>query len=76
MSDKKFFELQQQVRRDNDDLQDFLRDLNNWEKDIKKKDDELRHKDAGTEDQVSKLIAQVAVHLFSHAYQLHCNMNL
>ncbi|XP_072027379.1 RNA polymerase II-associated protein 3-like [Amphiura filiformis] len=52
MSEKKFFELQQQVRRDNDDHQDFLRDLNNWEKDIKRKDDDLRQKPATSEERI------------------------
>ena len=34
--------LQLQMRRNAEDLQDYLRDLGNWEDDIKKKDAMLR----------------------------------
>ena len=42
-SAEKMLEFQQQVRHNNEDLQDYLRDLNNWETAIKQKDDKLRH---------------------------------
>ncbi|GCC42996.1 hypothetical protein chiPu_0027175 [Chiloscyllium punctatum] len=38
----KSVELQLQVRHQTEELQDFMRELDGWEKDIKKKDDELR----------------------------------
>ncbi|XP_078075837.1 RNA polymerase II-associated protein 3 isoform X2 [Mustelus asterias] len=38
----KSVELQLQVRHQSEELQDFMRELDGWEKDIKKKDDELR----------------------------------
>ncbi|XP_038054486.1 RNA polymerase II-associated protein 3-like [Patiria miniata] len=41
MADK-FLQMQQQLRHDNEDLQSYLRDLKNWEADIKQKDEALR----------------------------------
>ncbi|XP_078423972.1 RNA polymerase II-associated protein 3 [Cetorhinus maximus] len=38
----KSVELQLQVRQQSEELRDFMRELDGWEKDIKKKDDELR----------------------------------
>ncbi|XP_067855504.1 RNA polymerase II-associated protein 3 isoform X2 [Heptranchias perlo] len=38
----KSLELQLQVRHHTEELRDFMRELDGWEKDIKKKDDELR----------------------------------
>lgn len=38
----KAMELHLQVRQNTEDLVSFMRDLENWEEDIKKKDDELR----------------------------------
>ena len=49
---EKFFRVQQQMRQDNDELQDYLRDLKNWEKDIVKKDEALKHEKV-TDDGVS-----------------------
>jgi hypothetical protein len=37
-------ELQQQVRQNNDELQDFLRDLGSWTKEMEMKDDQLKKK--------------------------------
>ncbi|KAL0962861.1 hypothetical protein UPYG_G00346460 [Umbra pygmaea] len=42
MSGNKAIELQLQMRQNSEDLQNFMRDLDNWETDIKKKDEELR----------------------------------
>uniref|UniRef100_A0A8C5UXA3 RNA polymerase II-associated protein 3 n=2 Tax=Microcebus murinus TaxID=30608 RepID=A0A8C5UXA3_MICMU len=41
-STNKAVELQLQVKQNAEELQDFMRDLENWEKDIKQKDMELR----------------------------------
>ncbi|KAM6216572.1 RNA polymerase II-associated protein 3 isoform 2-T2 [Rhynchocyon petersi] len=41
-STSKAIELQLQVKQNAEELQDFMRDLENWEKDIKQKDMELR----------------------------------
>ncbi|XP_035111627.2 RNA polymerase II-associated protein 3 isoform X1 [Callithrix jacchus] len=41
-SANKAVELQLQVKQNAEELQDFMRDLENWEKDIKQKDMELR----------------------------------
>lgn len=38
----KAIELQMQMRQNAEDLQNFMRELDNWEADIKKKDEELR----------------------------------
>ncbi|XP_071809983.1 RNA polymerase II-associated protein 3-like [Asterias amurensis] len=46
---EKFFAVQQQMHRDNNDLQDYLRDLKNWSSDISKKDEALKS-DKVTED--------------------------
>lgn len=40
-STNKAIELQLQVKQNAEELQDFMRDLENWEKDIKQKDMEL-----------------------------------
>uniref|UniRef100_UPI004038CBB8 RNA polymerase II-associated protein 3 n=1 Tax=Callospermophilus lateralis TaxID=76772 RepID=UPI004038CBB8 len=42
MTSNKAIELQLQVKQNAEELQDFMRDLENWEKDIKQKDMELR----------------------------------
>ncbi|RDD43799.1 RNA polymerase II-associated protein 3 [Trichoplax sp. H2] len=44
------FSLQQQVRQNQEELQDFLRDLNSWEDKIKKKDQELSVNKEGSSD--------------------------
>ncbi|XP_075407945.1 RNA polymerase II-associated protein 3 [Tenrec ecaudatus] len=41
-STSKAIELQLQVKQNAEELQDFMKDLENWEKDIKQKDTELR----------------------------------
>ncbi|XP_043086673.1 RNA polymerase II-associated protein 3 isoform X2 [Puntigrus tetrazona] len=41
MSGNKAVELQIQMRQNADDLQNFMRELNNWEEEIKKKDQQL-----------------------------------
>lgn len=38
----KSVELQLQVRHQSEELRDFMRELDGWEKDIKKKDEDLR----------------------------------
>ncbi|XP_033114639.1 RNA polymerase II-associated protein 3-like [Anneissia japonica] len=48
MADK-FLELQQQMRHNQEDLKDYLRDLDNWENNIKKKDAELRAGDSSNQ---------------------------
>ncbi|KAF7694224.1 RNA polymerase II-associated protein 3 [Silurus meridionalis] len=42
LSGNKAVELQMQMRQNAEDLQSFMRDLNSWEEDIKKKDEQLR----------------------------------
>ena len=39
---EKSFTLQQQIRHNAEELGDFLKDLNKWERDIKRQDDELK----------------------------------
>lgn len=45
--------LQYQMKQNNQDLQNFLKDLDNWETEIKKKDETLKQKK--TADQEVKL---------------------
>ena len=42
--DSKLIELQQQVRNNSDELQDFLRDLGSWTKQMEQKDEQLKTK--------------------------------
>ncbi|XP_041110354.1 RNA polymerase II-associated protein 3-like isoform X2 [Polyodon spathula] len=51
-SQNKAVELQLQMRQNAEELQDFMRDLGSWEKDIKKKDEELR-RESGVEPEMS-----------------------
>ncbi|XP_041112256.1 RNA polymerase II-associated protein 3-like [Polyodon spathula] len=53
-SQNKAVELQLQMRQNAEELQDFMRDLGSWEKDIKKKDEELR-KESGVEPEMQSL---------------------
>uniref|UniRef100_A0A2D4L633 RNA polymerase II-associated protein 3 n=1 Tax=Micrurus spixii TaxID=129469 RepID=A0A2D4L633_9SAUR len=48
-SPNKAIELQLQIRQNAEELQDFVKDLESWEKDIKEKDHNLRHQ-SGTTD--------------------------
>lgn len=41
MSGNKAVELQIQMRQNAEDLQNFMKELNNWEEEIKKKDQQL-----------------------------------
>ncbi|XP_024906040.1 RNA polymerase II-associated protein 3 isoform X2 [Pteropus alecto] len=49
-STNKAIELQLQVKQNAEELQDFMRDLENWEKDIKQKDMELRRQNGVPEE--------------------------
>ena len=42
MSQEKFLELQTQMRQNQSELQEFLKDLNSWTDDVKVKDERLR----------------------------------
>ncbi|XP_072181776.1 RNA polymerase II-associated protein 3-like [Diadema setosum] len=55
MSADKFLQLQTDVRRNQQDLQSFLRDLNAWETNIKKKDQELKENDCTSSEKEKKL---------------------
>ncbi|XP_041935053.1 RNA polymerase II-associated protein 3 isoform X1 [Alosa sapidissima] len=55
-SGNKAIELQMQMRQNTEDLQNFMRELNSWEADIKKKDVQLR---TGNEGESSKNIPPV-----------------
>ena len=49
------FNFQQQVRQNQEDIQDFLRDLNTWEQKIKVKDQQLsqdKDKEASVDNKV------------------------
>lgn len=47
------FNVQQQVRQNQEELQDFLRDLNTWEQKIKVKDQQLsQNKEASADSKV------------------------
>uniref|UniRef100_A0A8C9PV54 RNA polymerase II-associated protein 3 n=1 Tax=Spermophilus dauricus TaxID=99837 RepID=A0A8C9PV54_SPEDA len=50
MTSNKAIELQLQVKQNAEELQDFMRDLENWEKDIKQKDMELRRQSGSLEE--------------------------
>lgn len=50
-SPNKAIELQLQIRQNAEELQDFVKDLESWEKDIKEKDHDLRHQ-SGTAEKV------------------------
>ncbi|KAM5287831.1 RNA polymerase II-associated protein 3 isoform 1-T1 [Ctenodactylus gundi] len=49
-STNKAIELQLQVKQNAEELQDFMKDLENWEKDIKQKDIELRRQSGVPEE--------------------------
>ncbi|XP_055973889.1 RNA polymerase II-associated protein 3-like [Sorex fumeus] len=49
-STSKAIELQLQVKQNTEELQDFMRDLEHWEKDIKQKDMELRRQNGVPEE--------------------------
>ena len=38
--------LQQQMRQNNEDLKKFMKDLDSWEADIKKRDEDLKYQKA------------------------------
>ena len=42
-SEDKFINIQCQMRENQRELQDYLKDLESWEEDIKKKDEALKH---------------------------------
>ena len=42
MDPEKLIGIQHQMRENNQELQDFLKDLDSWEKDIKAKDETLK----------------------------------
>ena len=46
-SGNKAIDLQMQMRQNTEDLQHFMRELGNWETDIKKKDEQLRTGNVG-----------------------------
>ncbi|KAM4883344.1 RNA polymerase II-associated protein 3 [Thomomys bottae] len=50
MTSNKAVELQLQVKQNAEELQDFMRDLEHWEKDIKQKDMELRRQSGVLEE--------------------------
>ncbi|XP_003405783.1 RNA polymerase II-associated protein 3 [Loxodonta africana] len=50
MTSSKAIELQLQVKQNAEELQDFMRDLETWEKDIKQKDMELRKQNGVLEE--------------------------
>lgn len=52
MTSSKALELQLQVKQNAEELQDFVRDLENWEKDIRQKDLELQRQ-SGVPEEVS-----------------------
>ena len=47
MDPNKMIEIQHQMRQNNAELQEFLQDLNNWEIDIKRQDENLRSMQPG-----------------------------
>ena len=54
MDQDKLINIQSQLKHNNDELQEFLRDLNSWETDIKAKDKKLKAIRAhNTNDKVS-----------------------
>lgn len=59
----KAIELQMQIKQNAEELQDFMRELESWEKDIKEVDSELR-KQSGVPEEVGKCRTSVnsAIH--------------
>lgn len=55
----KALELQLQMKQNAEELQDFIRELENWEKDIKEVDSELR-KQSGVPEEV-KITSPVSI---------------
>ena len=51
MDQKKMIDLQYQMRQNNEELQDFLKDLEGWQDEIKEKDEKLKSEkpDRGSE---------------------------
>ena len=47
MDPEKLMQMQRQMKRNNEDIQDFLKDMDSWETDIKKKDEDLKKKRSG-----------------------------
>ena len=55
MNENRFIELQHQMRENQVEVSDFLKDLDSWESDIKKKDDRLQ-KEVPTDTKVGVLL--------------------
>ena len=53
---QKAIELQLQMRQNADDLHTFMREMNDWEADMKRKDEELRTGRSEEETQVGTFI--------------------
>ena len=52
MDQDKFFDIQNQVRRNQEDVNDFIHGLDNWSNDIKHKDEKLKKQTPSENDDV------------------------
>ena len=52
MDPEKLFEMQRQMRRNNEDLKDFLSDMDSWESDMKSRDKQLKEAAASPDKKV------------------------
>ena len=50
----KLINIQHQMKQNNEELQDFLRDLDSWQSDIKMKDEKLKEQTGDSNKDVSQ----------------------
>ncbi|KFM71831.1 RNA polymerase II-associated protein 3, partial [Stegodyphus mimosarum] len=50
MSDQNVLDVQNQIRENSEDIQKYLMDLDNWEKEMRKKEEELKLNKTNDED--------------------------
>ena len=56
MDPEKLYDMTRQMRRNNEDIADFLKDMNQWEADMKTKESEIKAKKPSDSNQVHLLI--------------------
>lgn len=52
MDPEKLYDMTRQMRRNNEDISDFLKDMNKWETDMKQKEAELKATKSTDKNQV------------------------
>ena len=66
MDQNKFINLQYQMKENNEELQDFLRDLDSWKNDIAIKDQKLKEQKPDSSKDVSQIMQQCIFTRFSY----------